>query len=107
MFFLKLAHAMTDRKTIRISGKRQVTIPLEFYEKLHFNNRAHCYLTDDAIVLCPLPEFYEDPTSLAFNKLFSEGFRGDDLMSRLDEEREKAMVEMARMVNEWRTSFKD
>jgi len=49
-----LENSVLDRKIINITGKRQVTIPLKYYEKLRFGKEIECILTEDAIVLRPL-----------------------------------------------------
>jgi bifunctional DNA-binding transcriptional regulator/antitoxin component of YhaV-PrlF toxin-antitoxin module len=43
-----------ERKIISVTGKRQITIPLKFYEKLHFGKEVECFLANDAVVLRPL-----------------------------------------------------
>ena len=42
-----------ERKIINVTGKRQITIPLKFYEKLHFGKEVECVLADDGIVILP------------------------------------------------------
>ena len=49
-----LENSMMDRKIINVTGKRQVTIPLQFYERLRFGKEVECVLTDDAIVVIAL-----------------------------------------------------
>lgn len=57
---MKLAVAgggeVMDRKTIRISEKRQITIPQKFFEALGFTNEAECIMRNNEIVLRPVKE---------------------------------------------------
>ena len=43
-----------NRKTIKISEKRQITIPQKYYEKLGFTNEAECLMRGNEIVLRPV-----------------------------------------------------
>ena len=43
-----------DRKTISVSKKRQITIPLQFYKHLDLDNEVECSLEDGAIVIRPV-----------------------------------------------------
>ena len=45
-----------NRKTIRISEKRQLTIPQKFFEALGFTTEAECILRGNEIVLRPVKE---------------------------------------------------
>lgn len=45
-----------NRKTIRISEKRQLTIPQKFYEALGFSTQAECIMRGNEIVLRPVKE---------------------------------------------------
>ena len=43
-----------ERKTIRISSKRQVTIPQRYFERLGFGEEAECILRGDELVIRPV-----------------------------------------------------
>ena len=45
-----------NRKTIRISEKRQITIPQKFYELLGFSSEAECIVRGNELVIRPLAE---------------------------------------------------
>ena len=42
-----------DRKIISVSRKRQITIPLKFYEQVHLGNEVGYYVENGAIVSTP------------------------------------------------------
>lgn len=46
--------AETEMKIIKVSDKRQITIPKEFFEKLGMGDEAVCELTDGGIIIRPL-----------------------------------------------------
>jgi bifunctional DNA-binding transcriptional regulator/antitoxin component of YhaV-PrlF toxin-antitoxin module len=78
---------MTDRKIINVTGKRQITIPLRFYEKLKFGKEIECFLTDDAIVLRPLLNNDDGFTMEILKELVSQGYSGDELLTKFAEKR--------------------
>ena len=70
-----------NRKTIRISEKRQLTIPQKFYEALGFSTEAECILRGNEIVLRPVKgqgggEFAEQILA----DLIKQGFSGNQLL---------------------------
>jgi len=78
-----------DRKIINVTGKRQITIPLRFYEKLGFGKEIECSLADDAIVLRPLAHADDNFTMEILKDLVSQGYSGDKLLEKFAEQRAK------------------
>jgi hypothetical protein len=70
-----------------VSGKRQVTIPLKFYEKLRFGKEVECFLTDDAVVLRPFMASDDSFTMEILKDLVSQGYNGDELLIKFSEQR--------------------
>ena len=71
-----------DKKTVKISSKRQITIPQKFFKILKFNDVAECILRDGEIVIRPAMvsserEFAED----IIKELLAEGFSGEEFIS--------------------------
>ena len=82
-----VGNAVMERKIINITGKRQVTIPLKFYERLHFGKEVECYLTDDAVVLRPLSNSDDSFTMEILKDLISQGYNGNELLAKFAEQR--------------------
>ena len=76
-----------ERKIINITGKRQVTIPLKFFEKLRFGKEAECILTDDAVILRPLAASDDSFTMEILKDLVAQGYSGDELLAKFAEQR--------------------
>ena len=76
-----------ERKIINITGKRQVTIPLRFYERLRFGKEVECVLANDAIVLRPLSNSDDGFTMEILRDLVSQGYSGDELLEKFAEQR--------------------
>ena len=73
-----------ERKIINVTGRRQITIPSRFYDKLHFGREVECFLTDDAIVLRPLATSDDSFAMEILKDLVSQGYNGDELLTRFE-----------------------
>lgn len=76
-----------DRKIINVTGKRQITIPLKFYEKLGFGKEIECSLTNEAVVLRPLAYTDDNFTMEILKDLISQGYSGNELLEKFAEHR--------------------
>ena len=82
--------ATMKRKTIKISEKRQITIPQKFYEEIGFTNEAECFIRNGEIVLRPIKavsggEFAEQILA----DLISKGISNDELLAAFKAEQKK------------------
>ena len=92
--------SIMERKIINVTGKRQVTIPLRFYERLRFGKEIECVLTDDAIVLRPLSNADEGFTMEILKDLVSQGYSGDELLTKFSEQRQNINKAIDILINE-------
>ena len=95
-----MGSVVMERKIINITGKRQVTIPLKFYEKLRFGKEVECYLTDDAVVLRPLSNSDDSFTMEILKDLVSQGYCGDELLAKFAEQRTNIKKAIGLLINE-------
>ena len=93
-------NTVMERKIISITGKRQVTIPLKFYNKLRFSKEVECFLTDDAVVLRPLSASDDTFTMEILKDLVAQGYSGDDLLAKFTEQRAKIKKAINILINE-------
>jgi hypothetical protein len=89
-----------ERKIINITGKRQVTIPLKFYERLSFGKEVECLLTDDAIVLRPFLRSDDGFTMEILRDLISQGISGDELLEQFAKQRTNIKKAVGMLINE-------
>ena len=82
-----LEGSVMERKIINVTGKRQLTIPLRFYERLRFGKEIECILTDNSIVLRPLSNSDDGFTMEILKDLVSQGISGDELLVKFAEQR--------------------
>ena len=89
-----------ERKIINVTGKRQITIPLRFYEKLRFGKEVECLLTDDAVVLRPLSYSDDSFTMEILKDLVSQGYNGDQLLEKFAEQRSNVKKAVCVLIDE-------
>ncbi|MCL1794474.1 MAG: AbrB/MazE/SpoVT family DNA-binding domain-containing protein [Oscillospiraceae bacterium] len=89
-----------ERKIINVTGKRQVTIPLKFYEKLRFGKEVECFLTDDVIVLRPFSNSDDGFTMEILKDLVSQGYGGDELLTKFAEQRDNIKKAIGALIEE-------
>jgi len=70
------------KKRIAVSGKRQITIPIEYYSQLGIGDEVECFIKDGAIVIRPAPA----ETDGAFAEeiladLIAKGYERETLMA--------------------------
>lgn len=70
------------KKRIAVSGKRQITIPIEFFRELGIGDEVECFMKDGAIVIRPATAeadgaFAEEILS----ELIAKGYEGSKLMA--------------------------
>ena len=95
-----LENSVIERKIVNVTGKRQVTIPLKFYEKLRFGKEIECFLTNDAIVLRPLTNTDDGFTMEILKDLISQGYGGDELLSKFAEQRNNIKKAIGLLIDE-------
>ena len=81
---------IANRKTIRISEKRQLTIPQKFFEALGFSSEAECILRGNELVIRPVKEqsggeFAEQILA----DLIKQGFTGEKLLKEFKKTQRK------------------
>ena len=90
-----------NRKTIRISEKRQLTIPQKFFEALGFSTEAECILRGNENVLRPVREqgggeFAEQILA----DLIAQGFSGDQLLTEFKKMQKKVRPAVEAMLTQ-------
>jgi bifunctional DNA-binding transcriptional regulator/antitoxin component of YhaV-PrlF toxin-antitoxin module len=89
-----------ERKIINVTGKRQITIPLKFYERLGLGKEVECFLTHDAVVIRPLTMTDDGFTMEILKDLVSQGYSGDTLLEKFAEQRTEIKKAVGMLINE-------
>jgi len=95
-----MENAVMERKIINVTGKRQVTIPLKFYEHLHFDKEVECILTEDAVLLRPFSHSDDSFTMEILKDLVSQGIGGEELLIKFAEARKGIKKAVGMLVDE-------
>lgn len=100
-----MATIVTERdymksRVIRVSRKRQITIPLEFFKKLSLSDEVECSLEDGAIVIRPLRRQQDEFSIEILKDLVSRGFSGDELVRQFEIERTNVKSAVQNMLKE-------
>ena len=77
--------ALNQSQTVKISSKRQITIPSKFYEAGGFDEYALCTWTENGLFLKPLIVNDEDNSVTILRQLVAEGYEGDELVDKYEE----------------------
>ena len=77
--------ALAQPQAIRISSKRQITIPAKLYKKMGFTEYAWIEETEDGLLVKPVPVEDEDVSLYVLRRLVEEGFEGEELIERYKE----------------------
>ena len=74
------------KKRIAVSGKRQITIPLEFYNLLGIEDEVECHVQDGSLIIRRAsPEVYGEFSEQILADLIAQGLQGQELMKRFRE----------------------
>jgi bifunctional DNA-binding transcriptional regulator/antitoxin component of YhaV-PrlF toxin-antitoxin module len=89
-----------DRKIISVSPKRQITIPLRFFQQVGLGKEVECLVQDGTIVIRPLPSDEGEFTVEILRDLVARGYQGEELVSKFAEQKAKLKTAVGRMVHE-------
>lgn len=88
-------------KYVRVTGKRQVTIPKEFFEQLAFGTILHVYVEGGKLILEPVrPEDPMDFSQEIINDLADQRLTGEALKHEFAKRREGMMAAMKELVEQ-------
>ena len=92
---------VSEKKRVRISSKRQITIPQKYFSMLGFEDTAECVVRGNELVIRPVRgssggEFSEQILA----DLINEGFSGNELLEKFRERQAKVRPAVEAMISE-------
>ncbi len=88
-------------KRISVSSKRQITIPLQYFEELKIGTEVDCQLKDGGIFIRPIdPEPSGEFDDLILADLIKEGYQGQELLEKFKEMRRQIRPAVLKMLAE-------
>ena len=88
------------RKRISVSQKRQITIPVEFYNSVGIDKEVECYVQNNAIVIRPVRESGGEFDEQILADLIAQGLSGQELLNKFKETRRQIRPAVERLLNE-------
>lgn len=90
------------KKRISVSQKRQITIPIEFFNSLGIEKEVECYVQNNAIIIRPVREGGGEFDEQILADLISQGFSGQELLTKFKEIRRQIRPAVERLLDEAR-----
>ena len=88
------------KKRISVSQKRQITIPIDFFNAVGVENEVDCYVHNSAIVIRPVRDGGGEFDEEILADLISQGLHGDELLIKFKEVRRKMRPAVKSLLNE-------
>lgn len=71
------------KKRIAVSTKRQITIPMEFYQQLGIGSEVECYVRNGSLIIRPsMQEGNGEFAEEILAELIAKGYSGEELMAQ-------------------------
>lgn len=89
-----------DRKRIKISSKRQITIPAKFYDALKIDKEMECIYTEGMLVLMPIRNEKSEFAEEILKDLISQGYSGEELLKEFKRINRKVRPAVEKVIEE-------
>jgi bifunctional DNA-binding transcriptional regulator/antitoxin component of YhaV-PrlF toxin-antitoxin module len=87
------------KKRISVSQKRQITIPIEFYNSVGIDKEVECYVQNDTIVIRPVRESGGEFDEQILADLIGQGLSGQELLGKFKETRRQIRPAVERLLD--------
>ena len=94
--------SVMKKKRISVSQKRQITIPIDFYNTIGIENEVECYVKNDTIVIRPVRENCGAFDEEILADLIAEGYTGEKLLAEFKSARKQIRPAVEKMLDESR-----
>lgn len=95
------------KKRITVSQKRQITIPIDFYNSVGIDKEVECFVQNNSIVIRPVQESSGEFDEQILADLISQGVAGQDLLNRFKERRRQIGPAVERLLDDARFAAKE
>jgi hypothetical protein len=90
----------TEKRIINVSQKRQITLPLKYFQMLSLSDQVECSLEDGAIVIRPISKDSGEFSVEILKDLVAQGLSGDELIKKFAEQNQLIKNAIGRMLKE-------
>jgi len=95
----RAVEAKREPRIIKISGKRQITIPADIYKEAGFADYALLTWSDEGFTVQPVDVRDEDTTVRILRQLLAEGYNGEELINEYEKIKNK-IASFERLIDE-------
>jgi len=89
-----------EKTKIRISSKRQITIPSKYFEALGFDKEIECIKSNGMLILIPVKSDESYFAEEILKDLISQGYSGDKLLAEFKKMSRKIRPAVKRLIEE-------
>ncbi len=89
-----------QKKRIYVSQKRQITIPIDFFNSVGIDREVECYVQNNSIVIKPIRDVSGEFDEEILADLIAEGFSGEELLAKFRETRRQIRPAVEKMLAE-------
>ncbi|MHB8277168.1 MAG: AbrB/MazE/SpoVT family DNA-binding domain-containing protein [Candidatus Humimicrobiaceae bacterium] len=88
------------KKRISVSRKRQITIPIDFFNSVGIDKEVDCYVQNNAIVIRPVREGCGEFDEQILADLILQGLSGQDLLAKFKDRRKQIRPAVESLLDE-------
>ena len=92
------------KKRISVSKKRQITIPIDFFNTVGIENEVECFVQNNSIIIRPVKDSSGEFDELILADLISQGLSGEALLARFKETRRQIRPAVESLLTEAQTA---
>jgi bifunctional DNA-binding transcriptional regulator/antitoxin component of YhaV-PrlF toxin-antitoxin module len=92
------------KKRISVSKKRQITIPIDFFNTVGIENEVECFVQNNSIIIRPVKDSGGEFDELILADLISQGLSGEALLTRFKETRRQIRPAVESLLTEAQTA---
>lgn len=89
-----------EKRRISISSKRQITIPVKYYDSLDLEGELDCIYTKDMLILIPVKKETSAFAEEILQDLIKQGFTGEELLAEFKKINRKVKPAMEKLIEE-------
>lgn len=90
-----------QKRRICVSAKRQITIPMQFYNELGIESEVECFIKDGALVIRPVLDTSGGTFAVEIlDDLVKQGLQGPELVAKFKEINGKVRTAVETMISE-------
>jgi len=82
--------AKHESRIINISQKRQITLPLKYYQALGLGDQVECSFKDGAIIIRPISRDGSEISVEILQDLVAQGLSGDELIAKFTQQSQRS-----------------